>query len=133
MKDISDKILSDEELSKVSGGNDGMGISTMKVTVQDMADTLMVVTNDAGANVRMAPVVDDVDGRVLFSLSNGAQVIVNGKTSNGWYRIMASDPLYGGQCAGYISGNLLSVPAGPGGPAGPGSGPAVISNAPYFR
>ena len=133
MKDISDKILSDEELSKVSGGNDGMGISTMKVTVQDMADTLMVVTNEAGANVRMAPVVDDVNGRVLFCLSNGTQVIVNGKTSNGWYRIMASDPLYGGECAGYISGNLLGTPAGPGGPAGPGSGPAIISNAPYFR
>ena len=132
MKDISDRILSDDELSKVSGGNDGMGISAMKVSVttEDWPDTLMVVTNAAGANVRMAPIVDEVEGRVLFCLSNGAQVIVNGKTSNGWYRVKTTDPVYGGECFGYISRELLGTPAGPGSHAG---GPVVVSDAPYFR
>lgn len=127
--------------------NDGMGIDTMNVTTEDWADTVMVVNNQAGANVRTAPTTAE-NGRILFNLANGTRIIVNGKTSNGWYRIITVDPVYGGECCGYISGNLLSfentaqyiAPAGPATgyttpPAvanGPASTHVIINGTPYM-
>ena len=110
MKDLMENGLTDEALAGISGGNDGMGISSMNVTTEDWADTVMTVINAAGANVREAP---SMEGRILFTIQNNTMVTVNGKTSNGWYRINASDPLYGGECAGYILGTLLGFAAGP--------------------
>lgn len=113
-------MLKEEELEKVVAGNDGMGVDSMNVTTEDWADTVMVVNNAAGANVRTAPTTD---ARILYTLNNGIKVIVNGKTSNGWCRINAADPVYGGETAGYIAAHLLAVECSSGPSFGPGYGP----------
>lgn len=118
MENMEKNMLSDIELEKVVGGNDGMGVDAMNVTTEDWADTVMVVNNAAGANVRTAP---GTEARILKTLTDGTKVTINGKTSNGWYRISTSDPQYGGECAGYISGNLLTMNYSPS--VGPGYGP----------
>ena len=87
--------------------NDGSGIEQLGVSTTSM-DRTMYVNNSAGANVRTAP---STDYRVLKKLSNGTAVHVTGRTSNGWYQIYTTDPVYGGETAGYISEGLLSTSA----------------------
>ena len=97
-------------LTSVSGvtafANDGTGIEAMDVTATDITPVTMYVTAPSGANVRTAP---GTSGRILKALAYNTAVTATGKTSNGWYRFTTTDPLYGGQLFGYISGSLLST------------------------
>ena len=96
--------LSTASVTAAVSANDGTGIEQMDVTVTSL-DQTMYVNNSAGANIRTAP---GTDYRVLKKLSNGTAVHVTGKTSNGWYQTYTTDPVYGGETAGYISGGLLT-------------------------
>ena len=90
--------------------NDG-GIDSLGVTTQEISRTMYVV-GEAGANVRSAP---STDYRILAHYATGACIQVNGRTSNDWYRITTTDPVYGGTTYGYISGGLLSSSYAPSG------------------
>ncbi len=86
--------------------NDGMGINTMDVSVNECSGVRYITSSTA--NVRTAP---STDYRILDTLNYGDAITVDGYTSNGWYRIETSDPVYGGLTCGYIYGGLVSTDA----------------------
>lgn len=74
--------------------NDGQ--NTIDFSVTDMSATKTLRVN---ANVYSEP---STNGRVYATYGAGTQIAINGITTNGWYRLIASDPVYGGETMGYI-------------------------------
>ncbi len=87
----------------IAHANDGMGVDSMNVSVSEDSGVAHIVSSSA--NVRTAP---STDNRILETLSYGDVIYYDGYTSNGWYRIETSDPVYGGLTCGYIYGGLVS-------------------------
>ncbi len=88
----------------IAHANDGMGVDTMNVSVSEYNGVGHIVSSSA--NVRTAP---STDQRILYSLNYGNEINFDGYTSNGWYRVETTDPVYGGFTYGYIYGGLVSV------------------------
>ncbi len=87
----------------IAHANDGMGVDTMNVSVSAYNGVGYITSSTA--NVRTAP---STDNRILETLSCGDEIYFDGYTSNGWYRIETSDPVYGGLTCGYIYSGLVS-------------------------
>ncbi len=91
--------------SMIVSANDGMGIDalTPDVTVQDMSSEGIVMSL-VGARVRTAPTDE---AKIVDTLKFGEKVEISGKTSNDWYQVITTDPVYGGTGTHYIYGGLL--------------------------
>lgn len=103
---IAAAVMALTSMACIASANDGMGIDAMTadVAVQDM-HSQKYVASEWGANVRTAPTTD---ARVVKTLDFNDQVFITGVTSNGWYQISESDPVYGGVGSYYICGDLVS-------------------------
>ena len=94
MSELKNKILNEEELASVAGGNDGMGDGTF--SCYDIAPVWVMVTADS-LNCRYWP-----NGQIAKTYEYGHKQKVDGLTTDGlWYRLWIYNP-QGGECYGYI-------------------------------
>ena len=94
MSEMMNNKISEEQLNKVAGGNDGMGEGTF--SAYDISPRWVRVTASS-LNCRYTP-----NGEIAKIYEKGHKLKVDGITADGeWYRLLINDPK-GGTCYAYI-------------------------------